>query len=128
MTSFFSGKNALRMDHKYMMGTDIAAGNLAAPVHFHTLKMSGALYNLKNTTNVVLRLFVRNPDRKDDDPQNNLVFWTELEPGETWGHDMLSAPQHFELPAQTQIYVCGVTIAGADAAPTSGRLRSHFWG
>ncbi len=128
MTSFFNGKNSLRMDSKFMPFAALAAGTIANPVLFHTLRMTGSLYNLKNTTNVILRLFVRNPDYKEGGPENPLVFWTEIEPGETWGHDMLAAPQHFEIPAQTQIYVCGVTLTGTDAAPTAGRLRSHFWG
>jgi hypothetical protein len=124
MASLFLGLKSVRMEYKTMLGTDISGATLVAPKLFYTLQRDGRSFGLKNTTDVILRLYIVNPD----DESQTKVLWTEIDPGETFGWDMMSSAQQFSIPPQTQIYVTGVTLAGVAANPAAGRLRFTSWG
>lgn len=123
-TTFFLGQKYLRAETKKMLGTEISGATTAAPKHFYTLQRSAKIFQFKNTTDVILRIYVSNPEDQD----NALIEFVEIDPGETMGVDMFGSMQQFEFPAQTRIYVTGVTLAGVSANPTAGRLRFFSWG
>lgn len=124
MSSFFLGQKMLRAETKKMLGADISGATLIAPKHFYTLQRSAKIFQFKNTSDVILRIYISNPE----DPDNSFLEFVEIDPGETMGVDMFGSMQQFELPAQTRIYVTGVTLAGVAANPTAGRLRFFSWG
>lgn len=124
MTSLFLGLKSLRMEYKAVLAADMAGATPAVPKHFHTMQRDGRAFAFKNTTDVIIKLFVVNPDN----PLDEIVGWTEIDPGETFGWDMSSSAQQFNLPPQTKIYISGVTLAGAAATASAGRLRFTSWG
>lgn len=124
MATFFLSKKSIRQETAKLKGSDISGATPAAPKLFTTLQRSGRMYSFKNTTNVILRLYVINPENEAQD----LIEWIELDPGETFGTDTAATPQQFSIPAQTQIYVTGVDLDGVAANPASGRIRFFSWG
>ena len=124
MTSIFLGTKYVRQEYFQALASQIATGTLAAPHHLATMQRGAKIYNIKNTTDTVLRFFLINPT----DPAQTLLFWMELDPGENFGFDLAQTPQQFDLPGQTKIYCAGVTLAGIDATPTLGRVRMLAWG
>ena len=124
MSTFFLGQKALRVETKKALYSEIAGATTVAPKHLYTLQRSARIFQFKNTTDVILRIYVSNPE----DESNTFIEFVEIDPGETMGADTFNSAQQFEMPAQTRIYVTGVTLAGVSANPTAGRLRFFSWG
>jgi hypothetical protein len=124
MTSIFMGARTIRQEYFAALASQIATGTLAAPYQLATLQRGGRIYNIKNTTDVILRFFLVNPL----DVTQTILFWFDLDPNENFGFDLSATPQQFELPAQVKVYCTGVTLAGAQASPSLGRVRMFSWG
>ena len=119
MSSIFQGLKICREQFFSATAAQIATGTLAHPYHLATMNHGGSVYSLKNTTDTTIRFFLCNAD----DPAQTIIFWFELDPGESRGEIIGLAPQQWLIPSQTKIYCTGVTLVGVQANPTLGRVK-----
>jgi hypothetical protein len=124
MTSIFLGKKMMRQEYYAALATQIAGGSLANPYLVAVFQRGARMYSIKNTTDTALRLFLVNPEDDSGTP----LFWLDLDPGETLGGDLTGVPMQWEIPAQTHLLCTGVTLAGAQATPSLGRIKIISWG
>ena len=119
MASIFQGLKYVREEFFSATAAQIATGTLANPYHLATMNRSGSMYSIKNTCDTSIRFFLCNAD----DPAQTIIFWFELDPGESRGEIIGMAPQQWAIPSQTKIYCTGVTLTGVQANPTLGRVK-----